>query len=146
MPGLRVLVGGEAGTVHARIQLEPAVQRLGQLRRLQLLQLPGRVDDQPQILVGTQRQLAGMEEALQQQDRQMNARLAQLQRLLDAGHGKAVRLCGQRSSAIHRAMSVGIRLDHGQRTAPAEGAGNPVVVPQCRQIDDNLSRAHGVPY
>ncbi|MNT43972.1 hypothetical protein D3C72_1804710 [compost metagenome] len=118
----------EADPVHAGVELEPHLQRSGQARVLDGLQLPGRVHHAPQLVLGDQRQLVGFEKAFEQQDRRTDARGAQLQRLLDAGHREAVGLVDQRLGAAHRTVTVGVGLDHGEGTGAADFAGQPVVV------------------
>ncbi len=84
----------------------------------------------PEIMLDDQRQLIGFENAFEQQHRRTNASGAQLQRFFDAGDGKPVGLGFQRLGATHRAMAVGIGLDHRQRLGAGDFAGNSVVVAQ----------------
>ncbi|MNF77935.1 hypothetical protein D3C84_600930 [compost metagenome] len=90
-----------------------------------------------------QLQFVGLEEAFQQQDRLADPRRAQLERFLDAGHGKSVGVRFQRFGASHRPMAVGIGLDHGQSLGAADFAGEAVVVAQGLEIDQGTSRTHG---
>ncbi|MOA03688.1 hypothetical protein D3C78_1232080 [compost metagenome] len=133
----------EADPVHAGVELEPHLQRPRQARALQRFQLPGRVHHAPQILLGDQRQFVGFEEALEQQDRRTDAGRAQLQRLLDAGHREAVGLLRQRLGAAHRAVAVGVGLDHREGAGTAELAGQAVVVTQGVEIDQGTGWTHG---
>ncbi|MCY1361842.1 hypothetical protein D9M69_485300 [compost metagenome] len=94
-------------------------------------------------MLDDQRQLVGFEKAFQQQDRRTNARCPQLQRLFDASHGKPVRLGFQRLGATHRAMAIGIGLDHREGTSPREFTGDPVVVTQGLKVDQGTGRTHG---
>ena len=89
-----------------------------------------------------QGQLVGIEETLQQQDRLADAGLAQLQGFFDAGHGKTIDLRLQRIRTGHRAVAIGIGLDHRQGTATAEATRQPVVVAQGLQVDQGTGRTH----
>ena len=94
-----------------------------------------------------QRQLVGVEEAFQQQDRRADSGLAQGERLLDAGHREAVGLVLQCQRTTHGAVAVGIGLDHRQRAPataipPAKPARQPVVVAQRFQVDQGTGGTH----
>ena len=89
-------------------------------------------------------QLVRLEEAFQQQDRSANAGLAQLQRLFDTGHGKAIGLFLQSLRATHGAMPVGIGLDHRERLGARYLTGQLIVVTQGLQIDQGTGWTHGV--
>ena len=133
----------QADTVHAAVEFEPRGQRLAQLGLLDDLDLPLRMNHAPQVMLVDQRQLISLEEAFEQQDRRANARFAQYQRLFDAGHGKAVGLGFECLRTAHRAMPVGIGLDHGQSTSAAQFAGQAVVVTQGIEVDQGTGRTHG---
>src|SRR3990167_2952760 len=98
----------------------------------------------PEVVLLDHRQFVGLEEPFQQQNWPANAGLAQLQRFLDAGHGKTVGLLLQRLGTTHRAMAVGIRLDHRQGARAADLAGQLVVVTQGLQVDQSTGRTHDV--
>ncbi|MDQ1094787.1 hypothetical protein QE400_004200 [Xanthomonas sacchari] len=132
----------QAEPVHAAVQLQPQAQRLRRGEGGDRLHLPGRGDRAPQPVFGDQRQFLGVEDAFQQQDRRGDAGLAQLQRLLDAGHREAVGLAVQRARAGHRAVPIGIGLDHRQRFAAAQPAGQAVVVAQRVEVDQCTGWAH----
>lgn len=138
-----VVLREEADPVHARVQLQPYIQRPAQARLFDRLDLPRRMHHAPQLVAVDQFQLAGLEEPLEQQDRPAYAGFAQFQRFLDAGHGKAVGLVGQGLGAPHRAMPVGIRLDHGEGLGSGYFTRQPVVVAQGIEIDQGTSGTHG---
>lgn len=93
-------------------------------------------------MLGDQAQFVVFEKTFQQQNRRTDAGLAQLQGLFDTGHRKAVGFRFQRLRAAHRAMPVGIGLDHREGLAAAQALGQAVVVTQCIQIDQRLRRTH----
>ncbi|MNE46559.1 hypothetical protein D3C80_1409020 [compost metagenome] len=128
--GVMVVLGVQADAVHAAVQLQPNGERLVQLGFLDGFQLPQRVHHAPQVVLGDQRQLAGFEEAFQQQHRGLDTGGAQLQRLFDASHGKTIGLLLKRQGATHGAMTVGIGLDHGQGFGTGQFAGKLIVVTQ----------------
>ena len=97
----------------------------------------------PEIMLDDQRQLIGLEKTFQQQHRRTNAGGAQLQSLFDAGHGKPVRLGFQRLGATHRAMAVGIGLDHRESLGAGDFTGDLVVVTQGLKVDQGTGRTHG---
>lgn len=88
--GVVVVLGVDADAVHAGVHLQPQGQRLAHWGLFDRLELPRRVHHAPQVVLGDQRQLAGLEKAFEQQHRGLDAGCAQFQRFLDAGHGKAV--------------------------------------------------------
>ncbi len=133
----------QANAVHTAVELEPQGKRLTELSLLDGLDLPLRVNHAPQIMLVDQWQLVGLEKAFEQQDRRLDAGLAQRQRLFDAGNGKAVGLALQRLRATHRAMPVGIGLDHGQGAGAAQLAGQLVVLTQGVEVDKGTGRTHG---
>ncbi|MCY1391482.1 hypothetical protein D9M71_63270 [compost metagenome] len=97
----------------------------------------------PEIVRLDQLQFVSLEEALQQQYRLADARRAQLQRFLDAGHGKTVGLRLQRLGAAHRAMTIGIGLDHGEGLGARDFAGEAVVMAKGFEIDQGTGGTHG---
>ena len=82
-----------------------------------------------------QRQLIRFEETFQQQDGFADAGGAQFQRLLDAGHAKAICFRLQRAGASNGPMPIGIGFDHRQRLAATQRTRQPVVVAQGLQVD-----------
>ena len=97
----------------------------------------------PEVVGDDQIQLGRLEEALQQQDRLADTGLAQLQALLDAGHGEAIGLGRQRFGTAHCAVAVCVRLDHRERTGAGGLAGQPIVVTKGLQVDQGTGGAHG---
>lgn len=83
-----------------------------------------------------------LEETFQQQDRRAHAGLAQFQRFFYAGHGKTVGFRFQRLRTAHRAVAVGVGLDHRQCLAATQLPGQAVVVTQRVQVDQRLRRTH----
>ncbi len=94
-------------------------------------------------MFGDQRKLAGLEEAFEQQNGCLDACRAQLQGLLDAGHGKTVGLGLERQGAPHRAMTVGVGLDHGQGLGAGQLTGEAVVVSEGLEVDQGTGGTHG---
>jgi len=136
-------VGQEAGAVHAGVDLQPDVDRRGERRRLQHAQLGLVVHDQPQAVGGGRVQFGSFEHALEQQDRADDAGRAQLQRLFQERDGEAVGFAGERPSAAHGAVAVGVRLDHRERPAAVAPAGEAVVVTEGVEVDQGAGGAHG---
>ncbi|MCY1536650.1 hypothetical protein D9M68_721130 [compost metagenome] len=147
--GLKALVGVavlgrvQADPVHAGIQFEPDSERLAHGGTLDGLELPVCMHHGAEVVLLDQLQFVRFEESLQQQDRLADPRRAQLERFLDAGHGKTVGLGFQRFGAAHCPMAVGIGLDHGQSLGAADFAGEAVVVAQGFEIDQGTGWTHG---
>ena len=76
--------------MHAGIDFQPAVQRLGQAGLFQPLQLQFIVDGDPQAQLGALSQFLRLEHALQQQYRGLDAGIAQFHGFLDAGHCECI--------------------------------------------------------
>ena len=133
----------QADAVHAGIELEPYRDRFAQDCLLDRFELPQRMHHAPEIMLDDQRQLIGFEEAFQQQYRRANPGGTQLQCFFNAGHRKPVSLGFQRLGATHRAMAIGIRLDHRERLGAGDFTGNSVVVTQGLKVDQGTGRTHG---
>ena len=139
----RLIVGRvQTDTVHAGIQFEPDTQRRAQCGPFDGVHLPQRMHHAPEVMLLDQRQLFGLEETFQQQNRRTDTSVAQLQRLLDTGHGEAVRLVRQRLGTTHRAVAVGIGLDYRQRLGAGHLTGQTVIVTQGLQIDQSTGWTH----
>lgn len=78
----------------------------------------------------------------QQQHRRTNAGGAQFQRFLDARHREPVGLRLQCLGHGHRAMAVGIGLDHGEGLGPGDFSGQLVVMAQGLEIDQGTGWTH----
>jgi hypothetical protein len=138
-----VVAGSETEPVHARIQLQPYLQRLRQRGAGDGVDLPVRRHRGPQMVTADQFKLALLEEAFQQQDRRADAGFAQGDGLFEEGHGKPVRLRQQRLCAACGAVAVGIGLDHRQCALSAQFASDAVVVAQGGQVDQGTGGTHG---
>jgi hypothetical protein len=110
--GGRVLVGLEAEPVHAGVHFEVDVDRAVELGVFQHLDLLDRVDRAVDIVLGQQRDVAGVEDAFQQQDRFHPPQFAQAQGVLGLDQGQAVGAHEAFHAAL-QAMAIGIRLDDG---------------------------------
>ena len=144
---LVIILGVQADTVHAAVELQPDGQRLVHLGLFDCFELPQRMHHAPQVVLGDQGEFAGLEEAFEQQHWGLDASCAQLQRFFDAGHGKAIGFGLQCQGATHRAVAVGIGLDHGKGFGAGQFTGKAVVVAQGLEVDQGAGGTHGgMPY
>ncbi|MNX96062.1 hypothetical protein D3C86_1283630 [compost metagenome] len=141
--GRLIILRMQPHPVHARIELEPDGDWLAQCSLFNRFKLPQRMHHAPEIVLDDQRQLIGFKKTFQQQHRRTNACGTQLQGFFDASHGKTVCLGFQCLGTTHRAMAVGIGLDHREGFGPRDFTGDLVVVTQGLKVDQGTGRTHG---
>ena len=129
------LVRLEAEPVHPGIDLDEHFQRAGQACRLQHAHLLVVVHDNGETARRDLRQLAGAEKTLEQQDSARIVLLAQRDRGVELEQRETVGI-GERRQHPHQAVSIGVRLDHGQHLRARRALARDVKIgAQCGQID-----------
>ena len=90
-------------------------------------------------------ELGGVETAFKQQQRLRYACGAQAQCLVETGNPETIGL-GQGLAHAHRAVTIGVGLDHGEHTRTrGAGPGSLQVVPDRVEVDPGLAGACQVP-
>jgi hypothetical protein len=135
---VRRLLRRETQAVHAAVDLEPDIQRTLAGTGIQQGKLPRAVDHAGQVVLRDEGHILGVENPLQQQDHLIEARLAQMHRILNVQQRKTVR---RRQCFGHpgQAVPVAVRLDHRHDARGRRGtARHPEVVLQRAQVDMGL--------
>ena len=134
LPGDEIAQAGHPG-VHLDVHRQRAAQADGLLAVLQCLGLAGHGLGDVQVHQAAHLLTGRMTE---DEDGHGDTAMAQLGGLVDAGHGQIVRPQGlQRAGHLHRAVAVGVRLDHAQEfhAHPHPLPQGAVVIGQCIQVD-----------
>ncbi|MCY1440590.1 hypothetical protein D9M71_568730 [compost metagenome] len=135
----------EAEAMHARVQLQPDIQRGRQVGGQQGLRLLLALHRHIQPQLSSQQIFRRLETAFQQQDARIRVNGAHLHRLFQTGHSETISLVAQGTDHLAHAMAVGIRLDHRERLAARRTAfGQRVVVADRGKVDGGDEGAHFV--